>query len=131
MGLYAVIKNEYVQNIAVSDGPLATDGEWVRIDDVTPTPNIGWKYESGAFSESVITTRVPKFKFVAVLADVMSGIEAAAQTDTEVTSWLEKYNASEEFEFNEAYDADLSMLKSKGLIDGSHVDKLRPCSPFY
>ena len=131
MGLYAVIKNEYVQNIAVSDGPLATDGEWVCIDDVTPTPNIGWKYESGAFSESVITTRVPKFKFVSVLSEAMPGIETAAQSDAEVAAWLSNYNADSEFAFNEAYDVGLQMLKSKGLIDGSHVDKLRPCSPFY
>lgn len=128
---YAIIRDGHVQNIAVSDSPLQTDGEWICIDDVNPTPTIGWKYENGVFSEDSIKTMVPKTKFVAVLADVMSGIEAAAQTDTEVAAWLEKYNAAEEFEFNEAYDADLTMLKSKGLIEFTHVEKLRPCSPFY
>ena len=131
MGLYAVIRDEHVRNIAVADGPLQTDGEWVCIDDVTPAPAVGWKYENGVFSEVFIKMIVPKSKFVTVLSDSMTGIETAASTDAEVAGWLEKYNAASEFEFNEAYDADLEMLMSKGLIDVRQVETLRPCNPFY
>lgn len=50
MGLYAVIKGEIVDGIAIADAPLETDGIWVEVTNVDPPPGRDWTYVDGVFS---------------------------------------------------------------------------------
>jgi len=50
MGLYAIIKGEEVDGIAIADAPLDTDGVWIEITDMTPQPGPTWKYVDGVFT---------------------------------------------------------------------------------
>lgn len=50
MSLYAVIKGDVVDGIAIADDPLDTDGKWVCIDDLEVKPGPGWRYENDQFS---------------------------------------------------------------------------------
>lgn len=49
MGLYAVIKGEMVDGIAIADDPLDTDGIWIDVTNVDPFPSRDWKYVDGKF----------------------------------------------------------------------------------
>lgn len=129
MGLYAVIKNGRVQNIAVADSPVETDGEWVCIDELDPMPVNGWAYENGVFSESPIPIYVPTSKIKSVLTDVWANLEAS--TDADVQAWVTKINGNDQLVFDPQYDADLKMLVGKELITPAHVDRLLPYSPMY
>lgn len=129
MGLYAVIKDGHVQNIAVADSPVETDGQWVCIDGLDPKPGNGWAYENGVFTEVVIPIYVPVYKIKNVLADVWANIEAS--TDTDVRAWVTKINGNDQVVYDPQYDADLKMLVDKGLITPAHVDRLVPYSPMY
>lgn len=129
MGRYAVIKNGRIQNIAIADSPVETDGEWVCIDGLDPLPVNGWAYENGVFSESPIPIYVPTSKIKTVLADVWANIDAS--TDADVQEWVAKVNGSEQLVFDPQYEADLKLLVDKSLITKAHVDKLLPYSFLY
>lgn len=58
MGLYAIIKGDIVDGIAISDSPLDTDGIWIDITDVSPTPGRDWTYVDGVFSAPVASDPV-------------------------------------------------------------------------
>ena len=49
MGLYAVIKGDVVDGIAIADAPLETDGKWICIDDLDVKPGPGWTYDGTEF----------------------------------------------------------------------------------
>lgn len=49
MGLYAVIKGDIVDGIAIADAPLDTDGKWVCIDALDVRPGPGWTYDGVEF----------------------------------------------------------------------------------
>ena len=99
MGLYAVVKGEIVDGIAIADGPLDTDGVWICVDDVVPQPGRDWTYKDGVFSPPVpppapvlpnIITKVA-FRFRMTDAEYV-GILSAAKTDVEVAAWVETFN---------------------------------------
>lgn len=50
MGLYAVIKGNLVDGIAVADTAMDVDGVWVCVDGMEPQPSTGWRYENDQFS---------------------------------------------------------------------------------
>jgi len=50
MGRYAIVKNETVDNVVIADGPLETDGTWICVDDVNPSPGPGWSYDGENFA---------------------------------------------------------------------------------
>jgi len=50
MGLYAVIKGEEVDGIAISDDPLDTDGMWIEVTNMVPMPQARWVYKDGVFA---------------------------------------------------------------------------------
>lgn len=49
MSLYAVVKGDVVDGIAIADDPLDTDGKWICIDDIDSQPGPGWRYENEQF----------------------------------------------------------------------------------
>lgn len=53
MGLYAVIKGDIVDGIAIADTPLDTDGKWVCIDALDVRPGPGWTYDGTEFHAPV------------------------------------------------------------------------------
>lgn len=129
MGRYAVIKNGRIQNIAVADSPVETDGLWVCIDDLDPMPVNGWAYEDGVFSESPIPIYVPSSKIKSALSGEWSSIESSA--DADVQAWATKVNGNDQLVYDQQYDSDLKMLLDKGLITTAHLDRLLPFSPMY
>lgn len=62
MGLYAVIKGEVVDGIAIADAPLDTDGVWIDVTNLDPQPGRDWTYVNGVFSAPVAppTTIIPE-----------------------------------------------------------------------
>lgn len=49
MGLYAIIKGEEVDGIAIADAPLDADGVWIEVTDMDPMPQARWAYKDGKF----------------------------------------------------------------------------------
>lgn len=129
MGRYAVIKDGRVQNIAVADSPVETDGLWVCIDDLDPMPVNGWAYEDGVFSEAPVSVYVPIRKIKNALVDVWANLEASAEVD--VQAWVTKINGNDQVVYDPQYDADLKMLVDKGLITPAHVYRLVPYSQLF
>ena len=131
MGLYAIIKDEVVDSIAVSDSPLETDGIWICLDGLDPMPSNGWSYKDGVFSKNIVPFYVKNTTIKHVLNNHWSNIEQTAQSDSDVMSWVNKVNESEQLEYCEQYDKELLMLKSKNLISDSEIMKLQPWQIFY
>ena len=50
MSLYAVIKGDTIDGIAIGDAPLDIDGKWICVDGMEPQPGPGWRYENDQFS---------------------------------------------------------------------------------
>jgi hypothetical protein len=99
MSLYAVIKGNIVDGIAVADDPLETQNIWVCIDNVEPKPGPHWTYEDGVFSpptppaQPVLPNIITKIAFRFRLTDAeYVGILAAAKKDVEVAAWVETFN---------------------------------------
>lgn len=100
MGLYAIVKGEIVDGIAIADDSLDTDGKWICIDDLDSKPGPGWHYKDGAFvlpPESPSAPPEPPvisklaFRFRLTDAEYV-GILNAAKTDVEVAAWVETFN---------------------------------------
>lgn len=100
MSLYAVVKGEVVDGIAIADAPLETDGVWICVDRVVPQPGPGWLYKNGSFSLppdppapppplNIITKAA--FRFRMTDAEYV-GVLSAAKTDVEVAAWIETFN---------------------------------------
>lgn len=97
MGLYAIVKGEIVDGIAIADAPLETNGTWICVDNVDPQPGPSWIYKNGVFSPpppppplpNIITKVAFRFRFTD--AEYV-GILSAAKTDVEVASWVETFN---------------------------------------
>lgn len=100
MSLYAVIKGNIVDGIAVADNPLETGDIWICVDNVNPMPGPGWTYENGVFSPPppipiTILKIISKVAFRFRLTDAeYVGILSAAKTDVEVAAWVETFNMS-------------------------------------
>lgn len=100
MSLYAVVKGEIVDGIAIADAPLDTDGVWICVDGVVPQPSPGWLYKNGSFSlppppppppplPNIITKVAFRFRMTdAEYVEIIS----AAKTDVEVAAWVETFN---------------------------------------
>ena len=61
MATFALITNGIVINTVVCDSEQLTQQLWpnvlsINIDDITPTPGIGWSYMTGSFAPPVIET---------------------------------------------------------------------------
>lgn len=54
MSIYAVVKGDVVDGIAIADAPLDTSGVWICVDNVVPQPSRDWLYKDGVFSPPVV-----------------------------------------------------------------------------
>jgi hypothetical protein len=132
MGLYAVIKGNIVDGIAIADAPLDTDGVWVCVDNVSPTPGPTWTYENGVFSPPVlppvpvlpnIITKVA-FRFRMTDSEYV-GVISAAKTDVEVTAWLETFNMVSTIDLDNQRTKDgVANLVSKNLLTQARADEI-------
>jgi hypothetical protein len=124
MSLYAVIKGEVVDGIAIADAPLDTDGMWVCVDGMDPMPGPYWTYKNGAFAPPVIPPApvlpniISKVAFRFRMTDAeYVGVINAAKTDVEVQAWVETFNMVSQVNLSdERTVAGLNVLVSKGLL---------------
>lgn len=61
MATFALIENTLVINTVLCDSEQLAQQLWpnmlsINIDDITPTPDIGWSYMTGSFAPPVIET---------------------------------------------------------------------------
>lgn len=59
MSLYAIIKGDVVDGIAISDSPLDTDGKWICIDDLAIKPARDWRYDGANFEPPLVVVPPP------------------------------------------------------------------------
>lgn len=125
MSLYAVIKGDRVDGLAIADAALDTDGVWICVDDVVPQPEPGWKYENGAFVEpppppppAPLPNIISKVAFRFRMTDVeYVGVINAAKTDVEVAAWVETFNMVSKIDLDNQRTKDgVANLVSKNLL---------------
>ena len=99
MALYAVIKGDIVDGIAVRDDSPYSKPNWIRVDGIDPRPGPGWIYKDGVFLPPVIEEPPPLPNIITKLAfryrltdQEYVGILTAAKTDVEIAAWVETFN---------------------------------------
>lgn len=131
MGLYAVVKGEIVDGIAISDSPLETDGVWICVDGVVPQPGPLWTYKNGVFSppppyvddRPPVITKVA-FRFRMTDAEYV-GIINAAKTDAEVAAWVETFNMVSQIDLSNQRTKDgVANLVSKNLLTQARANEI-------
>lgn len=132
MSLYAVVKGEIVDGIAIADSPLDADGIWICIDNVNPVPGPFWTYKDGSFSPPAdrpppslpnIITKVA-FRFRLTDAEYV-GILSAAKTDVEVAAWVETFNMVSSIDLDNQRTKDgVANLVSKNLLTQARADEI-------
>lgn len=133
MSLYAVIKGDRVDGIAIGDAPLDTDGVWVCVDNADPMPQPGWTYENGAFVAPPAPpppAPLPKiiskvaFRFRMTDAEYV-GVLDAAKTDVEVAAWVETFNMVSRINLDDQRTKDgVAKLVSKNLLTQARADEI-------
>jgi hypothetical protein len=132
MSLYAVVKGNVVDGIAIADGPLETDGMWVCVDGMDPMPGPGWKYENGAFVVPPLPVFAPQpniitkvaFRFRMTDAEYV-GVLSAAKTDVEVAAWVETFNMVSSIDLDNQRTKDgVANLVSKNLLTQARADEI-------
>lgn len=132
MGLYAVIKNNIVDGIAIANSPLNIDGEWICVDGMEPRPGPGHRYIDGVFHEPELIQIGPvpriisKESFRLLLTDPeYLNILQSSKTDVEVEAWVSTFNMLTEVNLDdERTKSWLDMLNSKGLISDSRKEEI-------
>jgi len=132
MGLYAVIKGNLVDGVAVANSPLNIDGEWVCVDGMEPRPGPGFRYIDGVFyePEPVEVEPVPRIisqeKFRLLLTDSeYLNILKASKIDVEVEAWFLTFNMTTQVNLDdERTKSWLEMLNSKELISDSRKEEI-------
>jgi hypothetical protein len=125
MSLYAVIKGDRVDGIALADAPLDADGKWICVDGMEPMPGPGWKYENDIFVEPADPIPPPPpapiiskvaFRFRLTDAEYV-GILTAAKTDVEIAAWVETFNMVSSVNLDDPRTkAGLDLLVDKNLL---------------
>jgi hypothetical protein len=122
MSLYAIVKGDIVDCVAISDFPLDTDGKWICIDGMNPAPGPYWTYIDGVFSPPDTSVKLPPivtrlaFRFRLTDQEYI-GILSAAKTDIEVASWVETFNMVSRVNLEDPRTvAGLDMMVSKSLL---------------
>jgi hypothetical protein len=131
MSLYAVIKGNIVDGIAIADAPLQTDGVWICIDDVDPKPSRDWTYENGVFSPPVIIVpALPNIITKLAMIDRFTeaeyeGVLTAAKTDVQVQGWLDRFNVSNQINLDDSRTINgINLLVSKNLLTQARADEI-------
>ena len=124
MALYAVIKGDIVDGIAVRDDSPYSKPNWICVDGIDPRPGPGWIYKDGVFLPPVIEEPPPLPNIITKLAfrfrlndQEYVGILAAAKTDVEVMAWVETFNMVTQINLDDPRTASgLEMMVSKSLL---------------
>jgi hypothetical protein len=123
MGLYAVIKGNVVDGIAIADAPLQTNGVWVCVDGMDPMPGPGWTYENDTFSlPPVVIPVLPNIITKLAMIDRFTeaeyeGVLTAAKTDVQVQGWLDRFNVSNQINLDDSRTINgINLLVSKNLL---------------
>lgn len=132
MGLYAVIKGDLVDGIAISNSPLNIDGEWICVDGMEPRPGPGYKYIDGVFfpPDPIQTEFFPRIiskeEFRLLLTDSeYLNILQYSKTDVEVEAWVSTFNMLTKVNLDdERTKSWLEMLNLKGLISDSRKEEI-------
>ena len=135
MSLYAVIKGEVIDGIAIAETPLETDGLWVCIDGMEPMPGPGWSYKNGEFvmppnppvpPAPVIPSTITKVAFRFRMTDAeYVGVINAAKTDVEVAAWVETFNMVSRINLDDQRTKDgVAKLVSKDLLTQARADEI-------
>jgi hypothetical protein len=133
MSLYAVIKGDVVDGIAIADAPLETDGEWVLIDGMNPAPGPRWTYKNGVFSPPPAPPAPPplpniitKVAFRFRMTDTeYVGVINAAKADVEVAAWVETFNMVSKIDLDDQRTKDgVANLVSKNLLTQARADEI-------
>lgn len=124
MSLYAVLKGNVVDGIAVADAPLETGHVWICVDNVNPQPGPHWTYENGVFTPPVANPppllpniiSKPAFRFRMTDAEYV-GIISTAKTDVEVAAWVETFNMLSQIDLDNQRTKDgVQNLVNKNLL---------------
>ena len=132
MSLYAVIKGDRVDGIAIADSLLNIDGKWVCVDGMEPRPGPGFRYIDGVFHEPepIEIEPVPRIisqeRFRLLLTDFeYLNILKASKTDVEVEAWVLTFNMTTQVNLDdERTKSWLEMLNSKELISDSRKEEI-------
>lgn len=131
MGLYAVIKGEVVDGIAVADAPLTTDGVWICVDDVLPQPSRDWTYKDGVFAPPVVVpVVVPNIITKLAMIDRFTeaeyeGVLTAAKSDVQVQGWLDRFAAATQINLDDPRTVSgMDLLVSKNLLTQARADEI-------
>jgi hypothetical protein len=122
MGLYAVIKGNIVDGIAIADAPLETDGVWVCVDDVVPTPGPDWIYDGSTFSPPPPPPPLPNIITKLAMIDRFTeaeyeGVLTAAKTDVQVQGWLDRFASANQINLDDSRTVSgINLLVSKNLL---------------
>lgn len=132
MSLYAIVKGEIVDGIAIADAPLETDGIWICVDDVNPRPAPNWIYKNGVFSAPVVIPLKPEpniitkvaFRFRMTDAEYV-GVLSAAKTDVEVAAWVETFNMVSKIDLDDQRTKDgVANLVNKNLLTQARATEI-------
>jgi hypothetical protein len=130
MSLYAVVKGEVVDGIAIADAPLETDGKWILIDGMEPQPATQWTYKDGVFSPpppppplpNTITKVAFRFRFTDA---EYAAILGAVKTDVEVQAWYDTFNMVSSVDLDNQRTKDgVANLVSKNLLTQARADEI-------
>ena len=123
MSLYAVIKGNVVDGIAIADAPLQTGSVWVCVDGMDPMPGPGWTYENDTFSlPPVVIPVLPNIITKLAMIDRFTeaeyeGVLTAAKTDVQVQGWLDRFNVSNQINLDDSRTINgINLLVSKNLL---------------
>jgi hypothetical protein len=122
MGLYAVIKGNIVDGIAIADAPLETDGVWVCVDGLDPQPGPNWTYDGSTFSPPPPPPPLPNIITKLAMIDRFTeaeyeGVLTAAKTDVQVQGWLDRFNVSNQINLEDSRTVSgINLLVSKNLL---------------
>lgn len=130
MGLYAVIKSNVVDGIAIADAPLETDGVWICLDGVSPTPGPDWTYENGVFSPPAPPLPLPNIITKLAMIDRFTeaeyeGVLTAAKSDVQVQGWLDRFAAANKINLDDSRTVSgINLLVSKNLLTQARADEI-------
>ena len=123
MSLYAVIKGNVVDGIAIADAPLQTGSVWICVDAMDPMPGPGWTYENDTFSlPPVVIPVLPNIITKLAMIDRFTeaeyeGVLTAAKTDVQVQGWLDRFNVSNQINLDDSRTINgINLLVSKNLL---------------
>jgi hypothetical protein len=132
MALYAVIKGEIVDGIAVRDESPCLKPNWICVDGMDPMPGPYWTYKDGVFTPPVIIPPPALPNIITKLAMIdrfaeaeYEGILTAAKTDIQVQGWLDRFNVSNQINLEDSRTiSGIDLLVSKNLLTQERADEI-------